>query len=210
TSRSQFFEESKAITKYFNGLTSGTFLELGALDGKLYSNTLVLENKMLWKGILIEGSPKSYHALKTNRPEQIAVNAVMCGRRGTVHYLEGVRSCCRGVIEFMSEEKQRAMKNNTNRLFEVPCVPLRDILEALSVRHINIFFLDVEGAEMSVLQTIDYDRVTFDVMCVEGGKLREQQYVDFLEPKGYRLVNETVKKRKNTWFIHDSFHPNAA
>ena len=208
-SRSQFFEESRALIKYFNGAIGGTFLELGALDGKLFSNTLVLEHKMQWKGILIEGSPKSYNALKANRPHQITVNAVMCGRHGTVHYLEGARSCCRGVVEFMLEEKRKSMKNATNKILDVPCVPLSYIFESLNVKHINLFFLDVEGAEMSVLQTIDYDSVTFDVMCVEGGKFREQQYADFLQPKGYHLMNETVKKRKNTWFIHNKFHPNS-
>jgi FkbM family methyltransferase len=208
-SKSQFFEENKAIAKFFRGVTHGTFLELGALDGLLYSNTMVLEHSMQWRGILIEGSPRNYAALKNNRPNQIAVNAAICGNYSQVRYLEGTRPCCRGVVEFMPPAKQKYLNtaNVSARLLSVPCAPLSAILEALDVRHINLFFLDVEGAEMSVLSTIDFRKVTFDVLCVEGGKGREQAYNEILSPKGYQMVNDTVKKRKNTWFVRNNFIP---
>jgi len=35
---------------------------------------------------------------------------------------------------------------------EVPCVPLGQLLDELELKHINFFSLDVEGAELSVLQ----------------------------------------------------------
>ena len=35
---------------------------------------------------------------------------------------------------------------------EIPCMPLSKLLADLGLRHINFFSLDVEGAELSVLQ----------------------------------------------------------
>ena len=204
-SRSQFYEEIKAIETYFQGVTGGTFLEMGALDGVLYSNTMVLEGVLGWKGILIEGSPKSYAQLRTNRPNQITINSVICENQSMVHYLEGTRPCCRGIIEFMSPSKQAKLMALTKRVKPVPCSPLRNIFKILDVEHINMFFLDVEGAELSVLQTIDFRKVSFDVLCIEGGKKRELSYIRLLQPLGYVFINQTVKRRINTWFVHERF-----
>lgn len=49
----------------------------------------------------------------------------------------------------------------------VRCLPLAAILASLHVAHINFFVLDVEGAEISVLESVDWERVSFDVLCVE-------------------------------------------
>ena len=38
----------------------GYFVELGALDGVHYSNTLMLERCWRWDGLLIEANPNSY------------------------------------------------------------------------------------------------------------------------------------------------------
>ena len=51
--------------------TDLTYLELGALDGKLYSNTLLLEQRS-WSGLLIEGVPANAEKLqriKQNHPK---------------------------------------------------------------------------------------------------------------------------------------------
>ena len=47
-------------------------------------------------------------------------------------------------------------------------LPLSSILGQLGARHINFFSLDVEGGELSVLQTLDFGRVRFDVIVVEA------------------------------------------
>ena len=82
-------EEIYAYTTFFWGLTRGTFLELGALDGELFSNTLgVFERFLAWKGVLIEASAKSYRMLPLKRPNQIAVRAAICGEAQDVHWAE--------------------------------------------------------------------------------------------------------------------------
>ena len=47
------------------------------------------------------------------------------------------------------------------------CLPLASVLASLGVAHINLFVLDVEGAELSILQSVAWERVSFDVLCVE-------------------------------------------
>jgi Methyltransferase FkbM domain len=41
------------------------------------------------------------------------------------------------------------------------CIPITTLMLALNVTHVDYFSLDVEGNEMDVLRTIDFD--TFDI-----------------------------------------------
>ena len=70
---------------------------------------------------------------------------------------------------------------------EVTCLPLSSILHHLGVQHINLFFLDVEGAELMVLQSLDFSAVTFDVIAVEqdgSNADKDQGVIDILQRNG--------------------------
>ena len=68
------------------GFQPGVFVELGALDGHRYSNTLVLERCFNWTGLLIEPNPTNYGALKMMRrhyPRRAAaVHSAVCSGAG--------------------------------------------------------------------------------------------------------------------------------
>ena len=61
----------------------------------------------------------------------------------------------------------------------VSCAPLGFVLERLALRHIHFWSLDVEGAELEVLRTVDLSQVlkTHSPMCPRGDCV--------LNPKGY-------------------------
>ena len=65
---SQCNEDKILYEKYFKNYTRpGTFLEMGAIDGIRYSNTLYYELNHGWTGILIEPHPIEYMYLLKNR-----------------------------------------------------------------------------------------------------------------------------------------------
>ena len=49
--------QSKVIDEIFKGKVCGTFVEVGAADGKVFSNTLYHEVSRAWRGILVEPNP---------------------------------------------------------------------------------------------------------------------------------------------------------
>lgn len=53
----------------------------------------------------------------------------------------------------------------------VPCRTLASIFAEYGIRHIDFFSLDVEGFEAEVLSTINFNRVTIDVLITEIDKL---------------------------------------
>ncbi len=42
----------------------------------------------------------------------------------------------------------------------VSCAPLAFVLQRLALRHVNFWSLDVEGAELEVLRTVDFSQVS--------------------------------------------------
>ena len=167
-SHSQFGEDVWLVENLFCDQCPGrrrNYVEMGALDGIKYSNTLMLERDFHWGGMLIEGQPGSAGQLFKNRlggGRNAIFNEAICAETGTVTFAGGTASAISGVLETMSsEQKQVAQKigHSKGGLREtntVPCRPLRAMLQLVGLREIDAFILDVEGAELQVLRTMDW------------------------------------------------------
>lgn len=57
--------------------TGGFFLEVGAANGELYSNTLYLERRMGWRGLLIEATPSIYKELLQKHRKAYSIQAAL-------------------------------------------------------------------------------------------------------------------------------------
>ena len=52
------------IAEIFKNKKNGFFIEAGAYDGEVFSNTLLLEAKMNWTGLLVEPNPDAFEELR--------------------------------------------------------------------------------------------------------------------------------------------------
>ena len=90
---------------------------------------------------------------------------------------------------------------------EVECIQLNTILNYANIKHVNFFILDVEGGELSVLKGIDWDNVTFDVLCIETDvRMRPDGYID--EVKAYMAARDYTlyaDRGRNSYFTHRLF-----
>ena len=178
----------------------------------MYSNTKLLESSLNWLGVHIEAAPSSYARLARNRPRQLNAHVAVCEQPQAVHYVEGPRAAANGILEFMSpaflSTWHRAV--NVSALPVVSCLPLSTVLSALAVSHVNLFVLDVEGAELKVLRSIDFSRLSFDVIVVEAdGSSAEKDHavIQWLTDRGYRYDGHVLR---NDWFAREGFVPAAA
>ncbi len=78
------------------------------------------------------------------------------------------------------------------------------------MKHVNFFILDVEGGELQILKSINWNVTRFDVLCIETEAAnRPVGYADavkaFLAPHGYH--NVTMQEGRNTWFVYKDFQP---
>jgi hypothetical protein len=92
----------------------------------------------------------------------------------------------------------------------IPCIPLSDIFAEADVHHINFFVLDTEGSEFSILRTIDWSLITFDVIVIEtAASVRYANYSEdiaaYLLPLNYEQVHPI--SGRNSWFKRIDFIP---
>lgn len=96
---SQDEEDKHLLRNWFNGLCGGRYLEMGGLDGRIFSNTFVFQALLNWTGVLIELDPPNYEKILENRRKDIAVNAAVCRKKQILHYAAS-RGAVSGIWEF--------------------------------------------------------------------------------------------------------------
>ena len=102
----------------------------------------------------IEADPLSYHYMKLNRPNAITINGALCETPKLLHLSSRAIAPVRGFVEFMAPSflKQWHKDKDMDDLPTVQCLPIRTILKSLGVNHVDIWILDVEGAEEAALK----------------------------------------------------------
>jgi FkbM family methyltransferase len=124
--------------------------------------------------LFLEADPTNYHKLKGNRENAINVNGALCSESKLLHYSSLGVVPVRGFIEFMSpsflKKWHGKIYNNKTSIDELPtvqCLPMKLLLRELNVKHIDIWILDVEGAEESVLSGTDFNAVQINAVAME-------------------------------------------
>ena len=152
------------------------FVELGALDGVSASNTMYFQRNLEWHGVLIEGMPANAAQLIKNRNAaaafsgsipNIIIPEAVCPTAGSVVYSGTYGTGSAGILEHMEPRFAKHFRNRLAHNTTVPCRPLREMLALARLDAIDLFSLDVEGAELMVLQTMDW-QVPVRVFVIEN------------------------------------------
>ena len=188
------------------------YVELGALQGTRYSNTLLLETKLNWHGLLIEGHPGNAPNLIASRGHtgrNVIIPEAVCDPVGTATFTGPAGMGTAGIrgamppdyMQLWGEKRHRFRRN-----FTVPCRPLRDMIAMAGVKQVHFFSLDVEGAELEVLQSFDW-RVPVFLWCVELRHDSKSKLVRaILTQHGYVETKRLPISDQNSYFIHSSLH----
>ncbi|XP_061177580.1 uncharacterized protein LOC133186342 [Saccostrea echinata] len=145
----------------------GFFVDIGAHDGEFLSNTLWLERQHGWTGLLIEGNPEFCEKIDKLKRNAWRLCACLARNQQNMSFIKGGN--VGGVAEHINEYHMKMLdRKNT---ITVPCFSLEEVLDTIGVHHIDFYSLDVEGAEMAILQSMKpglKSRVfTVDVWSIE-------------------------------------------
>lgn len=194
-----FFQPGKPLRNSVEG--GGFYLEMGALDGIVESNSLFYDRCLGWRGLLIEANPVSYKKLVDNgqRPSAHKLNvAPSCmDDHSTIRFNAIADSSAAEYDTLSDEEKKRA----ESHVVDVHCGPMSTYLRELGIKKIDFWSLDVEGAEFEVLKTFDFDSTKVGVLMVEslnrqcGADCPKREAVrELLKSKGATLIKNLTPK----------------
>jgi FkbM family methyltransferase len=177
-------------------MTNGTILESGALNGLKYSTSFMFEKFASWLAIHVEADPKNYNQLRQFRPNSINIHAALCKEAQLLHFTNSPNMAINGFVEFMTphfiETWHPRLQTNPGLIKSLPsilCVPLPHLLTELGVHKIDVWVLDVEGAELSVLESMDFKKVkvsTIVMECDQRSVEIDQAKQDILKKNGFQ------------------------
>jgi len=197
-------DEDKYIIQYLlkQKVEDGTYLEIGGCDGVLYSNTKTLEDHFGFKGILIEPQPLFYKKLEKNR-----------SRKNNELYNCAVTNNDNTTIDFIGNNAEGGVLNNINtnlnkynwKSYKVQNKKMKDILKDSNFKYIDFMIIDVEGSELSLLKSINYNFPIFCIIIEAHSNEHEKNklFGEFLTKQGF-----TFKERQRgneVWINHHYF-----
>lgn len=195
-------DEDKYIIQYLlkEKINDGTYLEIGACDGLIYSNTKTLEEYFGFQGILIEPQPNYFKKLQANRGEQNELYncAVSDSDLDEVEFIgnnpEG------GIMEKINTD---LLKYNWNS-YKVKNRKMKNILKNSKFNYIDFMIIDVEGAELSLLKTIDFSFPIFCIIIEAHSNQQEKNKIcgDYLRSNGFMYKE---RQRGNEVWINNNY-----
>ena len=171
---SQCQEDIYLNENIFKNKKNGVYIELGALDGILYSNTKFFEDSLNWKGILIEPHPEKFKLLQQNRPNNFLFNSLVSCHKEPLEfrYFVDCHAAVSGVENTLSQhhldayfDNERIKSLKQNKIFIEP-KSLTEIVRSTQLTHIDLLSLDVEGHEYEVLNSWDFS-IPIDIILIE-------------------------------------------
>lgn len=126
------------------------------------------------------------------------MHGALCSEPRLLHYSSLGVVPVRGFVEFMTPSFMKKwhgkIYNNRTRIEDLPtvqCLPVKLLLKELNVRHVDIWILDLEGAEESALIGTDFSAVHFNAVameCDDHDISKNKRKTDILEANGFKCT----------------------
>jgi FkbM family methyltransferase len=174
---------------YFKGKPDGFFIDIGAYDGVEISNTYALE-QIGWAGICIEPIPEVFERLRNNRGCHCYNVAVSSIRNKEANFVKVPNML--GLSGLEQQMPERIFSGLAQKGLEVEQISVSTIRfggvmkNHPDVSHIDFLSVDVEGGELDVLDTIDFEQFTFGMITIENN-VGEEVLHKFMGCRGYKI-----------------------
>jgi FkbM family methyltransferase len=182
-------------------IQNGFFIDIGANNGVTVSNTLIFE-QMGWNGICVEPLPDKFLSLRENRKcdcynvaiaEHSQSDQTFINARGPNNDTIGCNML--SGLESSMTEKHKQLINEIGGNMEYITVQTMTFNDLMSnypaITYIDLLSIDVEGGELNVLKSINFDKFSFGIIIVENNEEvpgNGEILKNFMNNKGYKVL----------------------
>lgn len=183
--------QDMVIDRHFRAKTGGTFVDVGAYDGITGSNSIFLEKYRGWTGVLVE--PVKIHR---ERAAQLRSSPVMdCAvstKKGTAEFITVTHgytqmSGLKATYDKEILKRVRAAERHVEEKIKVPTRSLAQILKDSDILHPDFISLDIEGAELTVLEKFPFNKHNVKAWAIENN-IADSALPALMRKNGYNLV----------------------
>lgn len=175
------------VDTYFKGKQNGFFIEIGVGNGVDLSNTYFLEKERLWNGLLIEPCKTFQSSIQAGRKAQLINKAISNQSGQTVQFVEDLDA---GYLSGIESEKTNHIKNKVS--YAVETINFQDLMKNLDENIvIDYLSIDIEGNELELIKSIDFNTVDVKVISVEHNKDAEvmKQLITYMSNFNYQYYD---------------------
>lgn len=207
--------EQLTILREFNDEdhSSCRFLDIGANDGKTFSNTYAL-SQLGWKGTCIEPIPEAFLKLNKLYKGNIRIERINAGISETTEIVTFHQSndwigadAPVGILSTLNESSKNRFygMNWTETKSIVYTFDELEELYNLKEHRYDFINVDVEGHELIVLRQIKNKLRYCKLICIEksGDPIADSEVLNELEESGFELIQTTTDNflARNTRFL---------
>lgn len=175
--------EEQIIAEYFGDFT-GTFLDIGANDGKTFSNTAKLV-ELGWDGVMVEPSPATFKKCQSTHKDNkvVVLNAAVSDKVGWVEFFETSDT----LLSSMNESLAKSWGVSYEK------IKVQSIKFIQLTHHYGSFdfiSIDAEGMDLTILKQINLTKTK--LICIEAGP-HESEMKQYCEGFGMKLIHRNFE-----------------
>lgn len=181
------------------GIKNPTYLDIGANLPDRGNNSFFFYRKGS-RGVCIEPNQHLCGLIRRKRPGDTVLNigiGLQAASSAIFYSFPGVHHSWStfSASDARNKEKETGVKALE---FQMPLQPVNDILERYFTSCPNFISLDVEGLDLAILQSMDFEKYRPEVICVEtvsfsvkNSETKLNEIIHFMESKGYMVYGDT-------------------
>lgn len=200
--------EDIILERFFGDKQKGFYLDIGAHHPTRFSNTYKFYLKG-WNGINIDATPGSMVPFQNVRPQDVNVELGVAGEEGKLNYFIFDEPA---LNTFSKERSEYLLANTSYKLKGNVVVKTKTLKQVMAEylpanQHIDFMTIDVEGLDLDILLSNDWDKYRPYVVVAEDidGSLENiagSRLYTYFKSLGYELFSRTY----NTVFFRDLLH----
>ena len=189
---------------------NGSYLEIGGADGFQNSNTISLNKHLNWKGVLVEPDNELFMTLRKIRKYDKNYNLAISPNGISKIYKLRKAGQLSNLIGFDEKDKHFEKRKAFNKMQQVKGVSINLLLKE---KIFDYFSLDVEGPELQILDSIDWENVYKPKIITVEYNYRakdKNKIISLLQDNGYKnnFEKHDWLRRRDLWFTLMDKSPN--
>ena len=190
------FGEDKYIIELFDKNFVGKFLDVGCYHPTRHNNTYIMY-KSGWSGMNIDLNPLTIELFDFMRPRDININSGVSDteEEKKLYFIDELNT-----QNTLDMNQLNFLKNHHNikesEILEkkIRTRNLNNILDDHKFYNIDFMNLDIEGHELRVLETLDFNKINIQYLCIEMIEHNEvsvsnnEKIKDLLSRNNFKLI----------------------
>ena len=190
-SYSQIFQDLFVIFT-LKKMKNGYFVEVGGGDGEYLSNSIYLEKKYSWTGLICEPSKKNLYKFKKRKCILIPYPVDdTCGKK--VKFYENKDSYLSGINKITNYKHYELETLCLNHILKKNCE--KKVIDYLSI--------DTEGNEFEIIKNLNFDNFQISIISIEHNfnKINRSKIKILLEKNNFIRVFKNISYMDD-WYIN--------